>query len=219
MEITDEELEEYWERFDIFVLTWNLVSGFFISTLVAIPLVIVLVLSGNTWGWYLMPYALVVPINIILKYVFNVGGLWLFNDTKDGDTGDPEELKKANRLGKSKLSNIIWWWFRNHSWNYNRKFIPEWEDGEYQDFRVISSSLIHEGMLDSYIDKIRWTWCSKDGKHGHHYIAARINGKIECRYSEAGENLQRQMGSGGNEYRFRFKNLIKIFKNQVLKML
>ena len=177
--ITKKDLKKYWADYDLFILKWNLVSFF---------------------GFIFIPFAL------ILKYIFKIKGIWLLNDTEDGDFGSYNELKKAGRLDKSKWSNFWWWWFRNHSWNFNRKFIPEWNGGKAESFKVISTSLTRE-----QIEEDRWTWCSKNDIHGHHYVAAIINGKLECRFSEANDKMQRQMGSGGNEYRFRFKGLFHIF--------
>jgi len=184
--ITDREIQRYWNQYDWFVIKWNCVSFF---------------------GFPLLPFA------YILKYKFNVKGLWLLNDTVDGDFGSENELEKAGRTADKTLGNFLWWWFRNHSTNYNRKFIPEWNGGKAEEFRIISLSLTREQIL-----KNRWTWCSKNGIHGHHYIAARINGEIECRFSEATDKMQRQMGSGGNEYRFRFKGLLYIFFRMIKRI-
>jgi hypothetical protein len=182
MAITDKEIKAYWRNYDLFIILWNLVSFF---------------------GF---PF---IPLAYILKYWFGIKGLWLLNDTKDGDFGDPKELKKADRkIGKT-WGNFWWWWFRNHSFNFNRKYIPNWNAGKAEDFRVIKSNISKHN---------RWTWCSQNGVHGYHYIAARINGKVECRFSEASPEFQRQMGSGGNEYRFRFKGIWHILKNQISRM-
>jgi len=184
--ITDKEIQTYWNRYDWFIIKWDYISFF---------------------GFPLLPFA------YILKYWFNAKGLWLLNDTIDGDFGSKNELKKAGRKEGKTLGNFLWWWFRNHSTNYNRKFIPEWDGGNAEEFTIISTSLTKDQIL-----KNRWTWCSKNGMHGHHYIAARINGKIECRFSEATDKMQRQMGSGGNEYRFRFKGLPTIFMNMIKQL-
>jgi len=189
--ITDREIKDYWSRYDWFIIKWTLVSFF---------------------GFPLLPIA------YILKYWFKVKGLWLLNDTVDGDFGSKKELKAAGRKECRTLGNFWWWWFRNHSWNFNRKFIPEWNDGECEEFRIIKSNIFKPGTNIEDQKKIRWAWCSKNGIHGHHYIAARINGKIECRFSEANDKMQRQMGSGGNEYRFRFKNLIVIFFKRIKRL-
>ncbi len=173
--ITDKEIQGYWNRYDLFIILWNLVS--FFGVILIFP----------------------IPISYLLKYKFGVKGLWLLNDTKDGDFGDPEELKKAGRKEGRTIGNFIWWWKRNHSWNFNRKFTPEWNGGDVKDFRIIMQ------ILPTGSDK--FTWCSKDGVHGINYIAYRVNGKVEVRYSRAGENHEKQLGSGGNEYRFKIKNI------------
>ncbi len=183
MGITDKEIETYWNRYDWFIIRWNLVSFF---------------------GFPFLPFA------YILKYKFNVKGLWLLNDTVDGDFGSAKELKKAGRKVERTLSNFIWWWFRNHSRNFVEKFKPEWNGGEVDEFRI----LVHDIPLGAH----RFEWCSKDGFHGKNYIAYRVNGKVECRFSEADNKMQRQMGSGGNEYRFRFKGILTIFTYQIKKL-
>ena len=181
--ITDKGVQGYWNRYDWFIILWNLISFF------GLPLV---------------------PLAYILKYKFGVKGLWLLNDTEDGDFGSKKELEEAGRKGGKTWGNFWWWWFRNHSWNFNRKFIPQWNGGKATFFKIISSTLTKE-----QIEEDRWTWCSKNGIHGHHYVPAIINGKLECRFSEANDTMQRQMGSGGNEYRFRFKGLPIIFVNRI----
>ena len=181
--ITVEGIQDYWNRYDWFIIRWNIISFF-----------------GFPFIW----------LAYILKYKFGIKGLWLLNDTVDGDFGSKKELEDAGREPGETWSNFWWWWFRNHSWNFNRKFIPQWNGGKAESFKVISTSLTRE-----QIEEDRWTWCSKNGIHGHHYIAAIINGKIECRFSEANDKMQRQMGSGGNEYRFRFKGLPIIFVNRI----
>ncbi len=185
--ITEKDIQDYWASYEWFILKWNMVSFF---------------------GF------LFIPLAYVLKYWFGVKGLWLLNDTEDGDFGSYNELKNAGRLDKSKWANFWWWWFRNHSWNYNRKYIPNWDNGTAEFFIIISTSLTKE-----QIEKNRWTWCSMNGTHGHHYVAAIIKGKIECRFSEADHKMQRQMGSGGNEYRFRFKGLLTILKNRTRKLI
>ena len=192
--ITDKEIESYWAKYDWFILKWNLVSFF---------------------GFPFLPFA------FILKYWFNVKGLLLLNDTPDGDFGNFKWKLKVLRKYKfikvrwiRKLILAILWWFRNHSWNYTRKYLPNWKDGAASFFMIISTSLTKE-----QIEKNRWTWCSINGIHGHHYVAAIINGKLECRFSEADNKMQRQMGSGGNEYRFRFKGIFTIFVNMIRRLL
>lgn len=184
--ITDKEIATYWRNYDLFIIRWFCVSFF---------------------GFPLLPLA------YIGKYYLGGKNIWLLNDTKDGDFGDPAELRKAGRNPGRTFGNFMWWWFRNHSWNYNRKFIPNWNGGQAEDFRIIRTSLTNE-----QIERNRWAWCYQNGWHGYHYIAARINGKIECRFSEANDKMQRQMGSGGNEYRFRFKGIWTIFANQIKRI-
>lgn len=211
--ITDKEISKYWRDYDLFIILWFCISLWFVLSAISFLLSLVFLIF-DLYNWFpLFLFGLVIPINILLKYGFGRKGLWLFNDKENGegsgDFGDPVEIEKAGLQHKSKLYIVIWWWFRNHSWNFNRKFLPEWNHGQAEEFRVVKSN-INTGN--------RWEWCSKDGVHGYHYIAARINGQIECRFSEAGPNYQRQMGSGGNEYRFRFKNLWRIFGMMVKRI-
>jgi hypothetical protein len=187
--ITDKEIQAYWNWYDWYIIRWNLVSFF---------------------GFPLLPFA------YILKYKFNVKGLWLLNDTVDGDFGSAKELKKAGRTVGRTLSNFIWWWLRNHSRNFVEKFKPEWSDGEVEDFRVIKSTVFKAGTEIEQLKKIRFVWCTKDGIHGLHYIAYRVNGKVECRYSAANDKFEKSMGSGGNEYRLRIKNPLYILKKMFL---
>jgi len=149
----------------------------------------------------------------ILKYKFGVKGLWLLNDTEDGDFGSKKELEAAGRKEGRTWGNFWWWWFRNHSWNFNRKFIPEWNGGAFDFIMIIASSFTDEQIKDN-----PWIWCNQKDNHGYHYVAAIINGKLECRFSEANDKMQRQMGSGGNEYRFRFKGLLHIFFKTIKRL-
>ncbi len=176
--ITDKEIQAYWNWYDWFIIRWNCVSFF---------------------GFPLLPFA------YALKYWFGLKGLWLLNGTVDGDFGNSFELWEAGRKEGRTFGNFWWWWKRNHSWNFNRKFKPEWRDGEVQEFRI----LLHDMPLGAH----RFEWCTKAGFHGKNYIAYRIKGKVECRYSAANDKFEKSMGSGGNEYRLRMKNLWHILIN------
>lgn len=171
--ISEKEIQAFWNRWDIIMISWFLVSLF---------------------GFPLLPFA------YILKYKFGVKGLWLLNDTVDGDFGDPDVLKEYGRSNKSKLSNFIWWWFRNHSWNYISKFNPEWEGGKTKDFLIIKTTLTREQILNN-----PFQWCTKKGVHGLHYIAYRINGKVYCRYSEANAKRERIFGAGGDRFKLKIR--------------
>jgi len=149
-------------------------------------------------------YHLTVPINILLKYVFGVKNLWLFNDTKDGDFGAEWWLKETGH-SKGLWSAFLWWWI-NHSWNYIRQFIPEWKKGEVDKNSEGKDIFIAiKDTLNKKTDYGRWTRASgKDVIFGTNYIAFKINGKTYCQYSYANKYFTLQLG-GGSEYRFRMK--------------
>lgn len=195
--ITDKEIKSFWNKWDMIIISWNIVSAFYLLSIVSILLIpFVFIYELNM---LLLMYPMVVPVCFLLKYVFGVKGIWFFNDTVDGDFGSEGELRKAGYLDKPKWFRFIWWWFRNHSWNYISRYNPPWNNGQAEEFRIISSTVIPE---DEPNHPLRWTWCGKNGVHGFHYIAARINGEVVCRYSRASKNNQVKIGAGGDRYIF-----------------
>ncbi|AVR43788.1 hypothetical protein C7S20_00040 [Christiangramia fulva] len=203
--ITDSEIKEYWTWYDKLILKWNLVSFFgFITTAVI-------------WAF-------------ILKHVFKVKTkFWLLNDTKDGDWGDPKELAKKRLLLKEnapalfkwfiKLDGAIWWWLRNHSWNYISRYKPEWNGGSNEGFEIIKNTtpfsneyiISRKGIFEQ---KGIYTWLTKHMKiEGELEVAYIVNGKLECRYSKVWKDIfgrwhQKQKGSGGQYYRCNRKPLL-----------
>lgn len=189
--ITDKEIKGFWKFYIWFLIRWNAVSLFAVCTVIVPPILLI-------WGIYWpLVFLLFFPGALILKYQFGVKGIWVLNDTKDGDFGDPAILKKYGHQNKSKVFKFIWWFSRNHSWNFNRKFKPDWKAGEYVEMMIIEQDL-PDGADD-------FTWCEQEGIHGVNYVAYRVyaGGKVMCRYSRADKNGERQYGAGGNEYVFR----------------
>src|SRR5690606_29972288 len=131
----------FWNRFDLIMISWFLVSAFFVLSVISFFTSIVLYILGFDWWIWLYIFGLIVPINIFLKYGLKVKNLWLFNDTKDGDFGDPYEIKKAGMEDEPKLCQVIWWWLRKHSWKYISKCNPESEGGNTEDFEIIKTTL------------------------------------------------------------------------------
>lgn len=192
--ITDKEITAFWNRYDVIIISWGCVSFFFIASL--LPWYYLFPwLFGIELHWAIWFYYLVVPVNFLLKYGLGIKRLWFFNDTADGDFGDPNLLKKYGLENKPKWFRFIWWTSRNITWNYISKFKPEWNNGQAEDFRIIKSTITNDAE-----SPLRWTWCDKYNTHGMHYIAARINGKVVCRYSTAGSKREKQMGAGGDRY-------------------
>ena len=184
------------------MIKWNLVSTFYVLSVVSLIASILLLVFGYGWGIWLLVYGLVVPANFLLKYGMGTKGLWFFNDTVDGDFGDPKILKEYGHENKSKLFRFVWWWFRNHSWNFISEYNPPWNRGLAEDFRIIESTLI---PLDATDHELRWTWCERKGVHGVHKIAARINGEVVCRYSEADAKKEKLFGAGGDRFKLKVR--------------
>jgi len=163
--ITNKEITAFWNKWDLIIISWNAVSFF---------------------GFPLIPFA------YVLKYWFGVKGLWLLNDTVDGDFGDPNELKKAGRLHKSKFLNFWWWWFRNHSWNYICKFKPSSNGGGVYEHRVLIGETYNP------------VWLKEKGIF-HVCYRGEKDGRIECRYSEITDKVEKHFGAGGFRYKLHYK--------------
>lgn len=170
--ITDREIKAFWNRWDLIMIRWFLVSAFGLLSTAVI------------WAFILKHYC-----GVKTKF-------WLLNDTVDGDFGAEWWLKEKGWTPG--LWSAFHWWRRNHSWNYICKFAPEWEGGNTQERRIIRSTIDHEkhGFF---------TWCSKDGVHGLHYVAYRINGKVYCRYSQANKKREKIFGAGGDRYKLKLR--------------
>ena len=139
----------------------------------------------------------IVAVAFILKHYCGVKTkFWVLNDTEDGDFGAKWWLmKKGLQPG---LKSAFLWYLRNHSWNLICKIKPEWESGEAEDLRIIRSTIDHEKHGP-------FTWCTKAGIHGIHYVAYRINGKVYCRYSYATPNKEKIFGAGGDRYKCKIR--------------
>lgn len=148
--------------------------------------------SLSLFGFPLLPFA------VLLKYGLKVKGLWLLNDTPDGDFAGGQDWWK--HYNKPKWIRFILWWFRNHSWNYLMHFKPDWRGGETAEFVTIEDT--------TSTDK-RWIWCSRAGIHGKNYIAYRVyeDGRLFARYSKASYDREIQAGCGGNRYKLKKKPL------------
>lgn len=178
--ITDKEIQAYWKFYWILMFKWFGRSFLaFISTAVIWDFI-----SKNYLGskkWYSS-----------------------MNDTSDGDFGS-EKWRKETGRSKGLWSAFLWWWI-NHSWNYIRQFIPEFEGGEVdKDSNGNDIFIAIKDTLNKKTDYGRWTRAiGKDGIFGTNYIAFKINGNTYCQYSFANKYFTIQLG-GGSEYRFRMK--------------
>lgn len=155
--------------------------------------------SLSFFGYPLMPLA------ILGKYVFGIKEIWLLNDTKDGDFGDfkwkLKTLRKYKRVKAKWLKNIILfilWFFRNHSWNFYRKFIPDHNAGEVHEY---------EKRINTTGNNVVLQWCTRAGTHGKDYTLFRVfpDGKLFFRWSKANAKKERWFGAGGSEYKMRMK--------------
>lgn len=134
------------------------------------------------------------------------------NDTEDGDFGAVWWLLDNNL--KPSWYSAFRWWFRNHSWNYISQFNPEWNEGDNEEFRILTNT-IGEDLFDrdTWPDGI-YTWLTRDMKiEAELYVAYRINGKVYCRYSKVwkdklGRWKQFQKGAGGDRYKLNRKPLL-----------
>lgn len=185
--ITGQELKGSKKRFAILMVKWFWVSFFgFWSTLVI-------------WEF-------------VFKNLLKIPGFYIFmNDTKDGDYGAQWWLDEKG------LSPSIWsavlWWIRNHSWNYIRKYLPEWDGGRVDkdkdgedEFEHLILTIEEEDMKDSKGRHNRFMKASsRKGIYGINYYVYRLNGKVFFNYSRATPFLTIQIGAGGNEYRLWFK--------------
>lgn len=161
---------KYWIRCYLVIITWNLVSliGF---------------LSGA------------VIVAHILKHQFGVKGLWLQNDSKDGDFPPQWWLNKYDT--GFKYLNAILWWFRNHSWNFINKF----KQPSTSDNVIV---IYPKGMTKKeYADKMEWSH-RKGELYGTRYIKYIAEGKYCERFSHANKIFAFQTGSGGDRYKFLF---------------
>ena len=169
--ITDQEIKSFWDEYDAHMDRWFLVKFF-----------------GFISGLVIIAH--------ILKHVFKVKTkFWLLNDTEDGDYGADWWLEREG-LKPSLYSAFRWWW-RNLAWNYLLLKTPYWDGGNAEEFRVLECTLNPIDMTDG-----RWTKADKsEGIYGVNYYCYRIKGKVFCNYSKATENIEKQFGAGGNEFR------------------
>lgn len=193
MEITDQEIQQAWREYRWLIITWNLVSitGF-----------IGFVVIGNF---------------ILKNYLGYTGKLATCNDTIDGDFGNLRILLKNRLVPKNNapklfklfihLDAIIYWWFRNHSWNYLNAEVPEWKGGEVEDFREIECTIPEIDMMEKDVYNPFTKASREDGILGINHYAYRLNGKVFVSYSEATEKREKQFGAGGNEWRCWIKPL------------
>lgn len=167
--ITDKEVKGFWNRFDLIIISWNVVS-----------------LIGFVF----------LPIALLLKYVFKVKGIWLLNDSKDGDFGDPVVLEKYGYTDKPKWFRFLWWWFRNHSWNYIEKFKPTCNSSKSQ---VSEYRIFHDSRGTGNTE-----WLQENGLFYICYRCKETN-KVYCRYSKVTDKIIKQMGAGGDRYKLHLK--------------
>lgn len=157
----------------------------------------------------------------IFKNILHVKGNYIFmNNTKDGDYGATWWLEEKG-LTPGILSAIRWW-FRNHSWNYIRKHLPEWNGGQVDkdkygndEFLVIQLTIPKEQMYDDAGRYNRFTKANTSKNiYGINYYAYKINDKVFFNYSKANSLMEIQRGAGGNEFRWWLKfNIINYFKS------
>lgn len=169
--ITDKEITRFWNKWDLIIISWNLVSIF---------------------GFIFLPLAL------ILKYKFGVKGIWLLNDTVDGDLGADWWLEERGYKNSSKFVRFIMWWFRNHSWNYINKFVPTSNGSDPFEFRIIFD---HRNIFHP-------VWLQDEGAF-HVCYRGKEGGPIECRYSKVTKSWIRQFGAGGHRYKLHLKRAKK----------
>jgi len=122
-----------------------------------------------------------------------VKGWWFFNDSIDGDFGSPGELKKKGYQNKSKWFRFIWWWIRNHSWNYIELFIPTSNGSDVFEHRIFFNSR----------NKFNPEWLNEEGSFLVCY-RGKEGGPIECRYSKVTSRWERHFGAGGHRYILHF---------------
>lgn len=178
--ITNKEIKKAWWKYAVLMLRWFMVS-------------LTSVLS------------FVVIANFILKnYLGYKQEMATCNDTSDGDFGNKKWLKKKGL--KPSVYSAFLWWLINHSWNYIRQFVPNWNGGEVdKNSKGKDIFIAVKNTLTKITDYGRWTRASaKDGIFGTSYIVFKIEGVTYFQYSHANRYFTIQLG-GGSEYRFRFK--------------
>jgi len=181
------------------------ISRFLISAVAVLSVLSIFFVFAFPW---LIPLTLFTPGSIILKYVFKVKNVWILNDYEGNDSGQKWWLKKKGL--KPGLITSILWWFRNHSWNYYKKFDPDWNAGQVYEYELRINTTEIPGR------ETIWVWCSKYATknnppiYGEHLLIYRVfeGGKVWFRHSKASPNKELQFGYGGNEYRWRKKPII-----------
>ena len=147
-----------------------------------------------------------VLVAYLLKHVFKVKWrMWLLNDTVDGDYGADWWLKREG-LKPGVVSAWLWWW-RNMAYNYLLLVLPDWNNGEVDDFLQINLIIPKKQMLDEKGRYNAFTKANKEkGIYGINHYCYLLNGKVYCNYSRTikflGLVIELQFGAGGNEYRF-----------------
>lgn len=141
----------------------------------------------------------------ILKHKFGVKGLWLQNDTEDGDFGADWWIRKVNNTrnrvnlwGLITVKKGLWsafcWWFRNHSWNFIELFSqPNTADRE----KVIVHYANYNLNRGHYL---KWAH-HKEGVYGWNFIKYTAEGIYCIRFSYANSWFTFQIGSGGDRYK------------------
>lgn len=167
--ITDKEVKSFWNKWDLIIISWNLISIF---------------------GFIFLPLAL------LLKYQFGVKGIWLLNDTVDGDLGADWWLNERGYRNSSKFIRFIMWWFRNHSWNYINLFKPTSNSAASQ---VSEYRVFHDSRGTGNTE-----WLKEEG---FFYICYRCKetGKVYCRYSKITEDWEKQFGAAGDRNKLHIK--------------
>lgn len=140
------------------------------------------------------------PIAFALKYWFGVKNIWLLNDTKDGDFGDPEwKLRKLRKFPiKSRLIRklylLILWYLRNSLWNLKLLTAPKWDVDDYQIVYTVKNEVGHP-----------MTWVTQEDR-GTNFVWFRSHGLLFFRYSSSGK-FNIQAGAAGERYNFKIRRV------------
>lgn len=136
----------------------------------------------------------------LLKYGFDVKGLWLLNDTKDGDFGGfqwkLQKLRKfpiKNRL-IIKIYLAVLWYLRNSVWNLKNLTAPKWT-AEYTIIKIVKNEVGNP-----------WRWVNQADR-GTNFIYKEVAGQLQFMYSHSNDvfNCQFGMISRKENARYNFK--------------
>lgn len=140
--------------------------------------------SAALFGFPLLPFA------FLLKYEFGVKGLWLLNDTVDGDFGAEWWLKETGL--KNKFIRAIRWWLRNSVWNLKLLTAPKWT-GEYDVVQVIKNDVSNP---------LHWI---TQYERGTNFVYYEVEGMLYFRFSHSNKLFNVHFGMTGERYSFKLR--------------